>query len=167
MSYTINSVAHQIHDILSEDPGPAGRERIRSLLEKALIDESFIRETVGPDNDKARQVLYEDSELGFCICAHVYKGVSESKPHDHGPSWAIYGQAVGETEMIDWSFVEKPEGDNTGTVKAEKVYRLVPGDAHLYNEGYLHSPSRKGENRLIRIEGMNMDSIKRIWHVPA
>jgi hypothetical protein len=34
--------------------------------------------------------------------------------------------------------------------------------AYLYNEGDLHSPRRRGPTQLIRIEGMNMDRIKRL-----
>jgi hypothetical protein len=33
--------------------------------------------------------------------------------------------------------------------------------AYLYNEGDLHSPSRAGSTRLIRIEGRNMEKVKR------
>ena len=40
------------------------------------------------------------------ILAHNYEGPKESAPHDHGPSWAIYGQARGETAMNDWSLLE-------------------------------------------------------------
>jgi hypothetical protein len=32
---------------------------------------------------------------------------------------------------------------------------------HLYNEGDLHSPRRVGPTRLLRVEGMNMDKVKR------
>jgi hypothetical protein len=38
----------------------------------------------------------------------------------------------------------------------------MPGNAYLYNEGDLHSPRRRGPTQLIRIEGMNMDRIKRL-----
>ncbi len=34
--------------------------------------------------------------------------------------------------------------------------------AQLYNEGTLHSPKREGPTQLIRIEGQNMDGVKRL-----
>ena len=40
-------------------------------------------------------------------------------------------------------------------------YKLRPGDAYVYNEGDLHSPRRDGATRLIRIEGKNVETIKR------
>ena len=56
--------------------------------------------------DLPLSILYEDKELGFCILAHAYDGKKESPPHDHGPSWAIYGQAAGETHMSDYALLE-------------------------------------------------------------
>ena len=34
--------------------------------------------------------------------------------------------------------------------------------AHVYNEGDLHSPRRDGPTRLIRVEGRNMDHVRRL-----
>ena len=55
-----------------------------------------------------------------------------------------------------------PPGDDTpGKVKHVRDYSLKPGEAHFYDVGVLHSPSRKGPTKLIRIEGMNMERVKR------
>ena len=43
-----------------------------------------------------------------------------------------------------------------------RTYKLTPGTAYVYNEGDLHSPLRRGPTQLIRIEGINMDRIKRL-----
>jgi hypothetical protein len=40
-------------------------------------------------------------------------------------------------------------------------YALSPGMAHFYDVGVLHSPRRDGPTKLLRIEGMNMDRVKR------
>ena len=86
----------------------------------------------------------------------------ESPPHDHGPSWAIYGQVAGETAMSDWELVSPASPDKPGKVKHKTKYKLTPGVAHVYNEGDLHSPSRSGPTRLIRLEGTNMEKVKRL-----
>ena len=114
-----------------------------------------------------RKILYEDPKLGFCILAHVYTGKKESNPHDHGPSWAIYGQARGETVMSDWALVEKAAPDKPGKVRLATSYTLKPGMAHVYNEGDLHSPRRDGPTRLIRIEGTNMEKVRRLAYERA
>ena len=41
------------------------------------------------------------------------------------------------------------------------VYDLKPGMAKYYDVGQLHSPRREATTRLVRIEGMNLDGVKR------
>jgi predicted metal-dependent enzyme (double-stranded beta helix superfamily) len=146
MGHTLDQFAATAHDILTADPGPGGREKVRALVEDMLKDEAFIARHLGDDVPE-RKILFEDPQLGFCILAHVYQGARESKPHDHGPTWAIYGHAS----------PAKP-----GKVRHVRSYPLKPGMAHVYNEGDLHSPRRDGPTRLIRIEGTNMDRVKRL-----
>jgi predicted metal-dependent enzyme (double-stranded beta helix superfamily) len=161
MAYTLEAFATAAHDILTADPGPAGRERLRALVEDVLKDDAFITRYLDDDMPE-RKILYTDPQLGFCILGHVYQNARESNPHDHGPSWAIYGQARGETLMNDWALVEKATESRPGKVRHVRSYPLKPGMAHVYNEGDLHSPRRDGPTRLIRIEGTNMDRVKRL-----
>ncbi len=161
MDEKLENFAAECHDILKADPGPAGIEAVSKKLEPLLLDDDFVATYLGPDNDTPRQVLYEDSELGFCILAHVYKGASSAPPHDHGPAWAIYGQAMGETEMTEYDMVAPPDGDKPGQVKARKTYVMKPGMAVAYPQGALHAPKREDDTRLIRMEGLNLDGVKR------
>jgi hypothetical protein len=64
--------------------------------------------------------------------------------------------------MTDWELVEPASESKPGKVRKKKTYTLTPGMAYLYNEGDLHSPSRAGSTRLIRIEGKNMEKVKRL-----
>jgi predicted metal-dependent enzyme (double-stranded beta helix superfamily) len=161
MSYTLEQFSQDCRAALKKDPGPAGREQVRKCVEKACADAAFVATYFGPDNDTERKILYEDPELRFCILAHVYKGAKGSNPHDHGPSWAVYGQAKGVTEMTDWRCLERPADGKPGKVAKVRSYELKPGTAHVYNEGDLHSPRRESDTCLIRIEGTNLDRVKR------
>lgn len=161
MGHTLEQFADKTHDILTAEPGPGGREKVRALLEDVLKDDAFLTRHLGDDVPE-RKILFEDPQLGFCILAHVYRGPRESSPHDHGPTWAIYGQARGETLMNDWALVEPASPSKPGKVRHVRSYSLRPGMAHVYNEGDLHSPRRDGPTRLIRIEGTNMDKVKRL-----
>lgn len=161
MTYTLEQFSEDCRQALLKDPGPTGREEVRKCVEKACSDADFVAKHLGSDNDTERKIIYEDPELHFCICAHVYKGARGSNPHDHGTSWAIYGQAKGVTEMTDWRCLEKPADGKPGKVAKVRSYELKPGVAHLYNEGDLHSPRRESETRLIRIEGTNLDNVRR------
>ena len=161
MAYTLEQFSQDCRAALLKNPGPAGREEVRKCVEKACSDPAFVAKHLGPDNDSERKILYEDPDLHFCILAHVFKGARGSNPHDHGPSWAIYGQAKGVTEMTDWKCVEKPKDGKAGKVVKVRSYNLTPGVAHAYQEGDLHSPRRDAETRLIRMEGQNLAGMKR------
>ncbi|HTV46621.1 MAG TPA: hypothetical protein VMF05_15015 [Stellaceae bacterium] len=161
MSISLEQLSAGCHDALAADPGAAGREKVCVLIQQALNDREFVATHLG-DEVPERKILYEDPELGFCILAHVNRGARESKPHDHGPTWAIYGQAEGETIMSDWELVEPASEAKPGRVKLVKQYSLTPGMAYVYNEGDLHSPRREGPTRLIRVEGRNVEKIRRL-----
>ncbi|MCH6544955.1 MAG: hypothetical protein IH796_03035 [Deltaproteobacteria bacterium] len=161
MAYTLEQFAGECHRILKTEPGPEGRKKVCALLEDVLKDQEFIAKYVGEDTPN-RKVIYEDPDLGFCILAHHNRGAKGSNPHDHGPAWAIYGQAEGETEMTDWELVEPATEDKSGKVRKARTYLLKPGMVHLYNEGDLHSPRREAATKLIRIEGKNMDRVRRL-----
>jgi len=160
MAITLETFAADCHAALKSQPGTPGREQVRKLVEQALADPAFVA-TYIPSGTPERHVLFEDPELGFTVLAHGYNGAKSSKPHDHGPSWAIYGQAAGETIMTAWDLVARPTETAPGQAKFNHDYVMKPGDAYLYDTGILHSPERKGSTRLLRIEGMNMDKVKR------
>ncbi|HXJ82262.1 MAG TPA: hypothetical protein VMS64_26720 [Candidatus Methylomirabilis sp.] len=166
MGHTLEQFSATCHQILVETPGPRGRQKVCAVLEDVLKDDGFIATHLGDDVPE-RKILYEDPALGFCILAHNYQGAKESQPHDHGPSWAIYGQARGETVMSDWAVVEPAAAQKPGRVRLVTTYTLKPGMAHVYNEGDLHSPRRDGPTRLIRIEGTNMDKVRRLAYERA
>ena len=161
MSYTLDQFAADCRTALLKDPGPGGRELVRQYTARACADPDFVAEHLGANLQAERKILYEDPDLHFCILAHAYKGAKNSAPHDHGPSWAIYGQAVGTTEMTDWKLLEKPANGLPGKVAKIRTYVLTPGTAYLYGEGALHSPRREADTRLVRIEGMDLTKLTR------
>jgi len=161
MPYTLDQFAADCREALKADSGPAGQEQVRQIVQKALKDKDFVADHLHDGVEAERNIIYEDPDLGFCICAHVYKDAKKGYPHDHGPTWAIYGQAMGETEMTDWKVVTPAEGEKAAKVELAKTYNLRPGDAHLYPAGAIHAPYRDGPTRLIRIEGVNTENLTR------
>lgn len=161
MAWTLEQFAARCKEALKADAGPAGRQKVCSLVQEVLHDPEFADRYIPADGPE-RKVLYEDPELAFTILAHAYQGAKDSRPHDHGPSWAIYGQAGGETIMTDWECLARPTEKTPGKAKRVRDYTLTPGMAYLYEPGVLHSPRRDGSTRLLRIEGVNMDRVKRL-----
>jgi hypothetical protein len=163
MTYTLEQFAADIRAALTADASSAAKHKVCGYVSQSLNDPVFVATYLKdrPPNANPREILYEDPELGFCICGHVYDGPAIGSPHDHGSSWAIYGQAAGITEMTDWKIVEKGEAGKPSLVEAVCTYVMKPGDAHFYDVADVHSPRREAPVKLIRIEGKNLDHVKR------
>ena len=129
MSYTLDALADDIRRELSHG-SPAAKEGVCRHVSRALTDREFVAAYLKdrPAGSDPREVLYEDPDLGFCICAHVYGTKAIGSPHDHGSSWAIYGQATGVTEMTEWKIVEKGEAEKPSLVEPVRTYLMHPGD---------------------------------------
>jgi hypothetical protein len=161
--YTLSQLVSDVRSLLGEASVSECSDALCGVLGKALNDEAFISKHL-PDREAGappREILYEDRDLAFCICGHVYAGEAIGEPHDHGPSWAIYGQASGTTAMTDWEIVEPGGGGKPTLVKPVRTYAMNPGDAHFYGVGDVHSPKRTAPTRLIRVEGRNLDGVTR------
>lgn len=161
MEQVLTDLADKCRNVLRETPGPDGRARVAEMLSDLLTDPATVEALIPPTTGE-REILYQDPDLGFCILAHQYAGPKSSPPHDHGPSWAIYAQARGETEMTDYEMVSPASENTPGKVRALRTYHLRPGDAHVYETGALHAPTRTGPTSLLRIEGTDMSKVKRL-----
>src|SRR4030095_13094879 len=121
MTYTLDAFIKDAKSVLADTEGPAGREKVRMLLEKLLGNKSFVDEAVGPAAPIGTRKLYEDKDLGFVVLAHCNPKPHKSPPHDHGSSWAVYGQAVKYTDMSEFSRLQGRDGE--GGAKLETVAR--------------------------------------------
>lgn len=71
MSYTLEQFSTDCRAALQRDPGPVGRELVRQYTERVSSDPDFIAKYLGLDANAERRILYEDTDLHFCILAHV------------------------------------------------------------------------------------------------
>jgi len=162
MTYTLDAFTRDAHAALKANNSPAGREQVRMLLEKLLANAAFVDEAVGPGAPTGTRKLYEDKELGFVVLAHINPKPHKSPPHDHGSSWAVYGQAVKYTDMSEYRRLDG--GSDAGDAKLEKVksYRLEPGHAGVYDVGAVHAIDYPEGSRFVRVTGRDLDHVKRL-----
>ena len=160
MAYELDQFISDCRAILQRDGGPKGREDVRQHLEKLLANKDFVARTCGEEVPTGLKVLYEDKDLGFQVLAHINDKARKSPPHDHGASWAIYGQATKHTDMIEWARVTGD--DKHAELKEVKRYRLNPGQAGIYADGAIHSIDYPDHARFIRVTGTNLDKIDRV-----
>jgi len=162
MAYQLDQFIADCRTILRRNPGPNGREEIRLKLESLLSNPDFIREHCSEDMPRGLHVLYEDPDLGFQVLAHINDKARVSPPHDHGASWAIYGQATHYTDMIEWEREDDGADSKHAQLKPVKKYRLTPGHAGIYQDGKIHSIDYPDHARFIRVTGTNLDRIDRV-----
>ncbi len=168
MAYTLDDFCNDARAALTSKPGHAGRDEVRQHLEQLLTNQDFLDEHCGPNAEDGVHTLFEDKELGFCVLAHIRgdEPRKESPPHDHGPSWAIYGQATEFTDMADW--VRQDDGGQEGRAELERTkdYRLDPMHAGLYDIGDIHSINPAPNSRYIRVTGTDLTKIQRLRFEP-
>ena len=129
MAYDLDQFIADCRSTLGRDPGPAGRETVRKNLERLLANPAFIQGYCGDDQPRGLKMLYEDPKLGFQVLAHINDKARVSPPHDHGESWAIYGQATKYTEMTEWEHEDDGSDPKHAKLRPIKKYRLEPGMA--------------------------------------
>lgn len=167
MGYTLNNLCEDSRLSLISKPGYEGREEVRRHLEKLLSDKEFVAKYCGPDAEVGKEVLYTDPELGFTVINFISPaGRVESPPHDHGDSWAIYGQATLHTAMRDWVLETSEVGTKASEAKPVREYRLEPGQAHLYDVGDIHSIHPSDNCRYVRIAGTPEDAFNPVGPTP-
>jgi len=162
MAYQFDQFVADCRTSLERDGGPKGREEVRQHLERLLTNQEFVRTNCGDDQPHGIKVLYEDPKLGFQVLAHSMNTARVSPPHDHGSSWAIYGQARGYTDMIEWRRVDDGKDSNHAKLEPIKKYRLSPGQAGIYQDGAIHSIDYPAMARFVRVTGTDLDKIDRI-----
>jgi hypothetical protein len=162
MSYSLDQFVADCRTTLTRDPGPAGRETVRQHLERLLRDKDFTAQHCSDATPAGLHVLHDDAELGFQILAHVNKKARVSPPHDHGESWAIYGQATGYTDMVEYERVDNGADPARAELKVKRRYRLNPGDAGIFQNGAIHSIDYPDTARFVRVTGTNLDKIHRV-----
>jgi hypothetical protein len=162
MSYGLDQFVADCRAILRRDGGPKGREEVRLKLEQLLANRDFVETYCGKHVPRGLKVLYDDPDLGFQILAHINDKARVSPPHDHGASWAIYGQATHYTDMIEWEREDDGSDPDKAKLKPVKKYRLLPGHAGIYQDGTIHSIDYPDYARFIRVTGTNLDKIERV-----
>jgi len=162
MSYEFGQFITELRATLRRGSGAAELEDVRQRLAKLLSHSDFVEQTCGAGAEGGLHRLYVDDELGFEVLAHVNEKARKSPPHDHGESWAIYGQAIGYTDMTEYRRVD--DGKNSEQAKLEQTrrYRLNPGEVGVFAGSAIHAIDYPDKSRFIRVTGTNLDAIDRV-----
>src|SRR5512145_1715477 len=125
MAYTLDEFCADTRALLKAQPLPSALAQISERLGRLLSEPAFVAATFSDDMPPGRRVLHHDPETDFYVLAHVQEGNKTGKPHSHGASWAVYGNARARTEMTEWRRTN-PEGEPHAVLEAASKYRLEP-----------------------------------------
>ncbi len=160
MTYSHEAFCADAKQLLAATPGPAGREACREALETLLKDDGFLSAHCGPDAEHGITTVYRDPDLGFNVLVHVYAACKSGPPHDHGDSWAIYGQAVGHTVMSTWKRLDDASAEGKAKLEKDQTYQLDPGMAGIFEPKDIHSIVIADNSRFVRVTGTDLGTIE-------
>jgi len=160
MKATLEEFCVRSREALREGPLEKALGKIAADLAKLLQEPSFVDATFTPDTPVGKRTLFHDPELDFYVLAHVQAAGQKGKPHDHGASWAVYGNAAGVTTMTDWRRVNGADEDHA-ELEPARTYDLKPGHAFYFGPHVMHSTEHKEKAWVIRVTGTDLDSISR------
>jgi hypothetical protein len=161
MSYEFQDFIEDVRTTLRRGQGKADVEAVRGQLARLLANPAFVEHTCGAGAKPGLHRIHVDPELGFEVLAYVNEKPRQSPPHDHGASWAVYGQAVSHTDMTEYRRVD--DGSVPGKAKLEETrrYRLNPGEVGMFLGREIHAIDYPAESRFVRVTGTNLDRIER------
>jgi predicted metal-dependent enzyme (double-stranded beta helix superfamily) len=160
MNYTLGQFCSESRAILKGMPLPGALTQMADRLSRLLANPVFVAETFNTDMKPGKCVLHHDPELDFYVMAHVQEGGKIGKPHSHGSSWAIYGNARAATEMTEWRRTN-PESEDHAELVAESRYSLEPGQTRAYGPNVIHSTAHPKYAWVIRVTGTDLDKLPR------
>ena len=159
MAYSFEQFCDDCSKALKADPGPGGHEAVRGNLEKLLADDGFAAAHCGPGVEPGIRTIYKDAETGFNVLVHVYEAGKTGPPHDHGASWAVYGQAAEFTDMTRWKRLDDGDGEAHAELEKMETFRLEPGMAGKFEVGDIHSIHFPDGARFVRVTGTDLNTI--------
>ena len=167
MTYELEEFCRDCHQTLARGAGTEALEAVRQSLARLLANGAFVARTCGPGAEQGLHLLHEDGELGFQVLAHINEKPRVSPPHNHGESWAVYGQATGYTDMTEFKRVDDGSNPDQARLEPTRKYRLNPGQVGVYADGAIHAIDYPAKSRFIRVTGTNLDKIYREAFDPA
>ena len=125
MAYTLDQFCSDARAILKSQPLAAALPKVAERLSELLVNPDFVAETFSDDTPVGQRELFHDPELDFYVLAHVQEGGKTGKPHSHGTSWAIYGNAKNVTEMTEYRRVN-PESEENAVLEPREPVCAAP-----------------------------------------
>ena len=160
MDYTLEAFCSDSRALLTSHPLDDALPQIAHRLARLLANPAFVAAAFDDAMPPGKRELHHDPELDFYVLAHVQEGAKTGKPHSHGASWAVYGNAKNVTEMTEWRRTN-PDSEDHAELTATARYSLRPGQTKAYGPGVIHSTAHPEKAWVIRVTGTDLDKLPR------
>lgn len=162
MGYSLQDFCRDTTEILKTGSSRKQVDQVKARMERLLVDPGFVKEYFNDRQPLGLHRIHIDPKLGFEVMTYRYAEARKSNPHDHGDSWAIYGQVAEYTEMTEWDRTDDGSDPEHAKLKANPSYRLTPGKAGVYYGRQLHSTATPVNTRYLRVTGTDLENIERL-----
>ena len=160
MAYELADFCTDLRNALKAKPLAAALDEAAGHLVQLLANPAFVAATFNDATPYGKRELFHDAETDFYVLAHVQKEGKSGSPHSHGASWAIYGNAVGITDMTEYRRVN-PDSEEAATLEISERYALNPGQSRAHPPGMIHSTAHPEKAWVVRITGTDLDHLPR------
>jgi predicted metal-dependent enzyme (double-stranded beta helix superfamily) len=130
------------------DPAHPPLEPIKAAIERTFADTQFMVDAFGSqqqDDAIGGRLLYEDPDYGFAVWASVEKPGVVRTPHDHGPTWAVYGVYRGRIDTTLYERVDHGTREGYAEVRELRRYVASDGEVSCLPRGIAHRTECVGE----------------------
>jgi len=157
MTYAFDSFCADCRQAYDPSTGNADLETVRQNLERLIKDNpEYVLQNCGDDAEAGVHELYKDAERGFIVYAHINPKGRTSPPHDHGASWAVYGQVNNFTDMTEYDRLDDKSKEGHAEIAQSKKYRLEPGMVGKFGPHAIHQIHFGNDTRFIRVTGSDL-----------
>ncbi len=160
MNDLLDTFCADVSQLLQSQPIDVALPHLAQRLAALLAAPDFVTATFDEQTPAGKRELYRDPAIGFRVLAHVQPAGKGGAPHDHGASWAVYGNARGRTDMTEYRRINAPEDAHAVLAVGER-YSLQAGQTRAYPSGTVHATAHPENAWVIRITGCDLDGIER------
>ncbi|MBI4194623.1 MAG: hypothetical protein HY526_06035 [Betaproteobacteria bacterium] len=162
MPYSLQEFCEDTKRILKVDPGRGGVKSVMANIGRLIKDDDFIKEYFHDEIEHGVRRLYVDGELGFVVLGYRCEKAHSTPVHDHGNSWALYGQVRDYTEMTEYDRIDDGTDPTIAKLGVKTRYKLNPGRVGMYWGKQLHAAFTPVGCRYLRVTGTDLDRIARV-----
>ncbi len=162
MAYTLEAFCGDARTLLKADSSPAGVEQVRKKMEVLVRDADFIKQHFHDGMKYGPHRIFVDPELGFEVLAYRAEKARHSPAHDHGDSWALYGQIRDYTEMTEYNRLDDGKDPDNAKLGIKSKYKLEAGQVGTYWGSQLHSTFTPVDCCYLRLTGTDLEKRPRV-----